>query len=563
MTIKLHDFPLPLEAEETELAGRVEKALGLRAGTSGKFQICRKSLDARRKDRLHFVYTLVVEVPAGWKPPRKPAAGVRIEILPEESFKAERVPAAQAFHGQRASARETRRPLVVGSGPAGLFAALVLARQGFRPLLAERGRPVEERTRDVERFLKDGTLDPESNIQFGEGGAGTFSDGKLATNIRDPRCGRVLEELVAAGAPAEILYLAKPHIGTDLLRRVVTNLRGEILAKGGEFRFGTRFSDFSVEAGAVRSVSLTPSGAGGGAVRLPSLSPGPADSGSEAEKIEVSGLILAPGNSGREVFELLLARGVVLEAKPFSVGLRIEHPQELIDRAQYGRYAGHPRLGAADYKLVHHCGNGRSVYTFCMCPGGYVVPGASELGGLATNGMSEHARDGGNANSALLVGIDLADFGGTGPLAGVAFQRYWERTAFAAGGGGYKAPVQRLEDFLLGRPSEKPGSVHPTYRPGVVFGDVAACLPAFAATALREALPVLGRKLKGFDFPDAVLTAVETRSSSPVRIPRGETGEASIGRFFPAGEGAGYAGGIMSAAVDGIRAAEAFLAHYG
>ncbi len=541
--IRIHDLAVPVEAGESELAELVERALGLRRGTAGNIEIRRKSLDARRKDRIRFVYTLVVEVPGDWRPGRKCAVRTeRVEDGPrigKGSLSRPAVPAsgASARHG-------IRRPLVVGSGPAGLFAALVLARNGFRPLVAERGRPVDERAADVRLFMETGALDPESNVQFGEGGAGTFSDGKLATNIRDPRCGLVLEELVAAGAPPEILYLAKPHIGTDLLREVVKNLRNTVLAAGGEFRFGARFADFSEEEGG--TVSATLSSAGGGAETLP-----------------VSGIVLAPGNSGRDVFELLFSRGVRLEPKPLSVGLRIEHPQELVDRAQYGRYAGHPRLGAADYKLVHHCGNGRSVYTFCMCPGGYVVPGASEPDGLVTNGMSEHARDGRNANSAILVGVDPADFGGGGPLAGIAFQRRWERTAFAAGGGGYRAPVQKLGDFLAGRPSSGPGEVVPTYRPGVVYGDLACCLPAFAAFALREALPVLGRKLRGFDFPDAVLTAVETRSSSPVRIPRDEAGEASVRRLFPAGEGAGYAGGIMSAAVDGIGAAEAFLRRYG
>jgi hypothetical protein len=396
----------------------------------------------------------------------------------------------------------------------------------------------------VERFIGGGAFDGESNIQFGEGGAGTFSDGKLATNIRDPRCRMVLEEFVRAGAPPEILYQAKPHIGTDILRRIVENLRSEILRLGGDFRFETRLADIETAEGVLSAVELVRRRNGGGEA---------------AEKVVPAALVLAVGYSARDTYEMLLRRAAPLESKPFSIGLRIEHPQELIDRAQYGRFAGHPRLGPADYKLVYHASGGRSVYTFCMCPGGYVVPAASEAGGVVTNGMSEHARNGTNANSALLVSVGPEDYGGDGPLAGIAFQERWERLAFSSGGGGHHAPVQRLGDFLAGRPSEGPGEVLPTYRPGVRYGDAAACLPDYAAAALREALPALGGILKGFDHPDAILTAVESRSSSPVRVLRDVTGESAVRRLFPAGEGAGYAGGIMSAAVDGIKAAEAVL----
>jgi hypothetical protein len=425
---------------------------------------------------------------------------------------------------------------VVGAGPGGLFCALALARCGARPILLERGRNVERRTEDVERFWETGTLDPESNVQFGEGGAGAFSDGKLNTGTRDMRHRFILETLTAHGAPESILCDAKPHVGTDYLRKVLINLRQELTELGCDIRFGHRLTGLELKDGHVAALEVN---SPEGSYRLP------------AENV-----VLALGNGARDTFEMLHAAGVPMEPKPLAVGVRIEHRQADIDLAQYKSMAGHPRLPASSYKLSCHLENGRGVFSFCVCPGGEVVAAASEANQVVTNGMSEFARARENINGALLVNVTPEDFGGDSPLAGIEFQRRLERAAYALGGGGYLAPAQRVEDFLAGRPSAGSGRVKPSYRPGVTWTDLRGCLPPFVSGAIAEALPILGRKLRGYNAPDAVLTAVETRSSSPVRIPRDGTYQSSLPGLYPCGEGAGYAGGILSAAADGMRCAE-------
>lgn len=523
--IRLPAVKAPLSAAEQDLARIAADILGADLGQIRSVRLSRRAVDARRKDDVHLALTLDVTVSGD------EAALLRGCRHPQASLMETPAPPPPPVR----MAAPKCRPVVVGGGPAGLFAALFLARAGATPLLIERGQDALTRRANVERFWQTGELSPESNVQFGEGGAGTFSDGKLNTGIKNPRCRDVLEALVRSGAPEEILWQSRPHIGTDHLVRVVMGLRSEILSLGGEVRFGARLDGLFVENGAVRGVSVC------------------------GEQIDADTVVLAVGHSARDTFEMLQSAGVFMVAKPFSIGARIEHPQAWIDRAQYGRFAGHPALGAAEYKLSAHLPNGRGVYTFCMCPGGVVVAAASEAGGVVTNGMSYFARDGQNANSALLVDVRPDDFESDDPLAGLFFQRTWERLAYAAGGGGYHAPAQRVEDFLNGRASASLGSVVPTYRPGVAPADLRACLPAFAVESMREALRRLSGQLSGFAPPDAVLTGVETRSSCPVRIPRDEEGQANVRGLFPAGEGAGYAGGILSAAVDGLRAGERAL----
>ena len=524
--LRLTQLKLPLDHGEGELEQAILKRLHLASADLIEVDIVRRGVDARRRTAICLVYTVDVGLRDEQAVLARFATDNQIGPAPDRSYRF----VARAPEGLRL------RPLVIGCGPCGLFAALILAQMGFRPLLLERGKQVRERARDTFAFWRGGELVPESNVQFGEGGAGTFSDGKLHSQIRDRshRGHKVLTELVAAGAPPEILYLATPHIGTFRLVTVVENLRATILALGGEMRFEARVDDLEIAEGRVRAVVLR-----GG------------------ERIAADHVVLAIGHSARDTFEMLARCGVAMEAKPFSIGLRIEHPQSLIDRARYGRQAGHPLLGAADYKLVHHCTNGRSVYSFCMCPGGTVVAAASEAGGVVTNGMSQYSRAERNANSGLVVGVSPADYPG-GPLAGVAYQRHWESRAFAAGGANYAAPAQLVGDFIKGRPSQALGSVQPSYAPGVRLTDLSTSLPDYAVAALREALPAFARTLPGFAMDDALLTGVETRTSSPLRILRGaDLQSPGLRGFFPAGEGSGYAGGILSAAVDGIEVAEA------
>jgi uncharacterized FAD-dependent dehydrogenase len=534
--LRVTDLKLPLDHGEDALRAAVLHRLELDASDVGSVSVARRGYDARRRAAVSLIYSVDVAVRDEAAVLRRHATDHRIAATPDTAYR----------FAVRAPERLVSRPVVIGCGPCGLFAALILAQQGFRPIILERGKVVRERTRDTWGLWRRGVLDPESNVQFGEGGAGTFSDGKLYSGIKDPHhLGRkVLAEFVAAGAPAEILLVSKPHIGTFRLVTLVESIRTSIEALGGEYHFGARVTDLDIVqerdgSRRVRGVALA-----------------------DGRTIAADHVVLAVGHSARDTFAMLHGRGVALAAKPFSIGARIEHPQGLIDRARFGAFAGHPLLGAADYKLVHHAPTGRSptgrsVYSFCMCPGGRVVAAASEPGGVATNGMSQYSRAEFNANAGLVVGITPADYPG-GPLAGIAFQRHWEARAFAAGGGGYAAPVQRVGDFIAGRASTSLGAVTPSYRPAVTPADLATCLPDYAVAAIRAALPQFGRQIPGFDMADAVLTGVETRTSAPLRIPRGaDFCSLNTRGLYPAGEGAGYAGGILSAAVDGIKVAEA------
>ena len=522
--LRISGMRLELNADENDLRLQVSRRLKAPVQALGAVRLARKSVDARRKDDVHFVCT------------------AEAECAKKITVRDSRITSAEPYRYRlpvRASLPE--RPVVVGFGPAGMFAALILAEAGQRPIVLERGPAVEERAERVERFWNTGVLDPEGNVQFGEGGAGTFSDGKLNTGTKDPRARKVLEEFAAAGAPEEILYLAKPHIGTDRLPETVRNIRKQILSLGGEIRFETRMERLLQKDGQIIGLEYV------------------SRDGTRGE-IGTKHVVLAVGHSARDTFSMLHGFGLPMEPKPFSVGARIEHPQKLIDVSQYGKFAGHPALGAADYKLSVHLQNGRGVYTFCMCPGGEVVPAASEPGRLVTNGMSRFARDGENANSALLVGVGPEDYGSDSPLAGMEFQRRLEENAFRLGGGNYRAPVQRVEDFLNRTSSVRLGDVRPTYRAGVTPCSLDDCLPAEITDSMREGIRRMDCQLHGFASPDAVLTAVETRSSSPVRLLRGEDFQSPLFRgLFPCGEGAGYAGGIVSAAVDGIRCAEQIL----
>ncbi|WP_028453805.1 NAD(P)/FAD-dependent oxidoreductase [Chitinilyticum aquatile] len=527
--IRIAELKLPLEHSPEELHAAILERLGIKAGELAGFTVHKRSFDARR-GVMALTYIIDAEVAGEARILARFKADPHISATPDMSYH---------FVGQ-APANLPHRPVVVGFGPCGIFAALILAQMGFKPIVLERGREVRKRTQDTWGLWRKNVLNPESNVQFGEGGAGTFSDGKLYSQIKDPRhLGRkVLEEFVKAGAPEEILWLAKPHIGTFKLVGMVEKMRAEIIALGGEIRFESRVTDLILEdKGEVKQLR--------GVVLA------------NGEEIRSDHVVLGLGHSARDTFEMLHQRGVFMEAKPFSVGFRIEHPQSLIDKARWGKYAGNEILGAADYKLVHHASNGRAVYSFCMCPGGTVVAATSEEGRVVTNGMSQYSRNERNANSGLVVSIDPSDYPG-GAMAGIEFQRALESHAYVLGGSNYNAPAQLVGDFLAGRPSTAVGAVEPSYKPGVTWTDLSTALPDFAIAAMREAIPAMAKKIRGYDMHDAVLTGVETRTSSPLRITRGEDCQSlNVRGLYPAGEGAGYAGGILSAGVDGIKVAEA------
>jgi len=533
--LRLTDLKLPLDHPAEALPAAICAKLGIQPTALHGYAVFRRGYDARKRGAIALIYTLDVDVADEAALLARHADDRHVQVTPDTRYH---------FVAQ-APARLEHRPIVIGFGPCGLFAALILAQSGFRPIVLERGKAVRERTKDTWDLWRKRELHPDSNVQFGEGGAGTFSDGKLHSQIRDPRHhGRkVLTEFVAAGAPEEILYVSKPHIGTFRLVTMVENMRGTIEELDGEIRFDQRVDDLLIETDAPGERQVR-------GVRLAS-----------GEELRSDHVVLALGHSARDTFEMLHARGVYVEAKPFSIGFRIEHPQSLIDHARFGPQAGHPILGAADYHLVHHGRDGRSVYSFCMCPGGTVVAATSEPGRVVTNGMSQYSRNERNANAAIVCDITPADYApyGEGPLAGIALQRHWESNAYALGGGDYSAPGQRVGDFLAGKPSRAFGDVQPSYKPGVHLTDLSTALPDYAVAAIRAAIPAFDRQIKGYALPDAMLTGVETRTSSPVRIKRRDEDLQSLNTrgLYPAGEGAGYAGGILSAAVDGIRVAEA------
>lgn len=525
--LRLSELKLPLDHTEDDLRDLILKKLRIKAKDLADYTVFKRSYDARKRDAIQLVYIVDVETSKQEQLLNRFRQNPRVKPSPDISYR----------YVTQAPAAVKHRPVVIGNGPCGMFAGLLLAQMGFRPIILERGKAVHERSVDTFGFWSKRKFNPDSNAQFGEGGAGTFSDGKLYSRIKDTNhYGRkVLNELVNAGAVPEILYINKPHIGTYRLVKIVENLRNTIQSLQGEIRFEARVEDIDISENQVRGVVLA-----------------------SGEYISTDHVVLAIGHSARDTFEMLHRRGVYIEPKPFSIGFRVEHPQHIIDRCRFGQQAGHPLLGAADYRLVHHCKNGRTVYSFCMCPGGQVVAATSESGRVVTNGMSQYERSGKNANSGIVVGITPEVDYPDDPLAGIAFQRTLEARAFELGGSTYEAPGQLVGDFLGDRPSSSLGSVIPTYRPGVHLGDLSTSLPGYAIDAIREAIPAFDQQLPGFAMHDAVLTGVETRTSSPIRIKRDSTFQSlNTKGLYPAGEGAGYAGGILSAGVDGIKVAEA------
>lgn len=528
--IDIDDMPKDTSLDKKFLMDKASKKLGISKNDIEEFSIYKQSIDARKKERIIFVYSVDMSVKNEEK------------ILKRNKKDLVKISTNRYIDVKEGNLALKNRPVVVGAGPAGLFATLLLAQRGYRPILLERGKDVDNRSRDIEKFWCGKEFNPNSNVQFGEGGAGTFSDGKLTTRIKDElRCQKVLSELVNFGADEEILYAQKPHIGTDILKVVIKNMRKELIFLGADVRFDSLVTKIELENSTVKSVRVN-----------------------DDYDIQCSDVIFAIGHSARDTYEMLYKSGAYMEQKPFAMGVRIEHPQSLINSSQYGKYSDHKRLGAADYRLTAHTSEGRSVYTFCMCPGGEVIASASSEGYLVTNGMSEHKRDKQNANSGLLVNIDCDDFGSEEPLAGMRFQQKYEKLAFELGGRNYYAPIQKVGDFLEGRKTEIIGDVKPSYSPGVTPSNLENCMPDFVVKALKEGIHIMNTKLEGFSMPDAIMTGVETRSSAPVRIKRNKDtlSSISINNLYPCGEGAGYAGGIVSAAVDGIKCAEKIIEKY-
>ncbi|WP_027340317.1 NAD(P)/FAD-dependent oxidoreductase [Halonatronum saccharophilum] len=519
--LRVSNIRISINDNEDKLEDEIVKTLKINKDDLISYKIFRESIDARSRHNIYFIYTIDVKVKD------------EEDVLKESKGNVSKSSNLSYHPVQKGEEFLDNPPIVVGAGPAGLYAALILAQRGYNPILLERGKKVVERDEDVKKFWEEGELNPESNVQFGEGGAGTFSDGKLTTRIKDLRSRKVIDELIEGGAPEEIYYKKKAHVGTDILREVVQNIRKKIISLGGKVRFEAKVTDLIVDEGKVKGVEVNSN-----------------------EMIESKVVLLAIGHSARDTFEKLYNRGIKIKQKSFAMGVRVEHPQSMIDKVQYGKFANHPKLGVADYQIAYQASNGRGVYTFCMCPGGVVVGAASEEGRLVTNGMSYYSRNEENANSALLVSVGPDDFGSDHPLAGVEFQRKWETKAFEVGGGGYSAPVQLVKDFLEDRASKSLGEVNPSYKPAVTLTNLKDCLPTYVVEAMKEGIVELDKKLKGFALEDGVMTGVETRSSSPIRIERGSNLESNIKGIYPLGEGAGYAGGIISAAVDGIKGAE-------